>query len=185
MDQRVKTLFADRESPDRETAYQALVDLFGMTEEPVDWAYEVWDQLLADLTHREGPKRAFAAQMLARLAISDPENRMLEDFPRVAAVMQDEKTVTARHTRQSIWRIGLAGPEQKALVLDALETRFLECPGEKNATLVRADIITALGHLAKATGDDSVEARAGALMDSESDEKQRKKQRAAWRKAAV
>ncbi|NIX18334.1 MAG: hypothetical protein GWN07_00100, partial [Actinobacteria bacterium] len=87
MDERAAALFADRESPDRDAAYRATVGLFGMTDEPVAWAYEVWDGMLSDLAHREGHERAFAAQMLARLAISDPEGRMLKDFPRVAAVM--------------------------------------------------------------------------------------------------
>ncbi len=183
MDDRVTALLAARESPDRDTAYRALVGLFGLTDEPVDWAYEVWDRMLADLTHREGHKRAFAAQMLARLAISDPDGRMLEDFPRVAAVMKDEKTVTARHTLQSIWRVGLAGPEQEKMVVAALERRFRECADEKNGTLVRTDVVTALGRLFGATGAGEIEARANALMEAEPDEKSRRKQRAAWRKA--
>ncbi|HEX7049723.1 MAG TPA: hypothetical protein VF188_05875 [Longimicrobiales bacterium] len=183
MSERARALFADRESPDREVAYQALVGLFEMTEKPVDWAYEFWDRLLSDLTHRAGDKRAFAAQMLARLAISDPDGRLLKDFPKVAAVMKDEKTVTARHTLQSIWRVGLAGPKQKAMVLEALEARFRECAREKNGTLVRTDVVTALARLSKATGDEMIEARVNALIDAEPDEKQRKKQRAAWRKA--
>ncbi|HEX7117416.1 MAG TPA: hypothetical protein VF212_01425, partial [Longimicrobiales bacterium] len=147
------------------------------------WAYEFWDRLLVDLTHRAGDRRAFAAQMLARLAISDPDGRMLKDFPKVAAVMKDEKTVTARHTLQSLWRVGLAGPKQKAMVLEALEQRFRECAQEKHGTLVRTDVVTALGRLSKATGDAAIEARVAALIDAEPDEKQRKKQRAAWRKA--
>ena len=44
------------------------------------------------------------------------------------------------------------------------------------------DAVTALGKLFKATGDETIEARANALMDAGPDEKQRKKQRAAWRK---
>jgi hypothetical protein len=183
--ERVRALMADRESADREVAYQALVDLFEMTEAPVGWAYEVWGSLLDDLSAREGSKRSFAAQMLTRLAISDPDGRMLKDFPRVAAVMEDEKTVTARHTLQSLWRVGLAGPEQRAMVLDALEKRFGECVGAKGATIVRTDVITALGRLFQATGDREVEVRAEALIEAEPDEKQRKKQRAAWRKAAT
>lgn len=87
----------------------------------------------------DGHKRAFAAQLLARLAISDPENRMRHDFAALAAVMKDEKTVTARHTLQSIWRVGLAGKEHRTLVLDALAKRFRECPPEKNASLVRTE----------------------------------------------
>lgn len=183
MDSRVESLFADRESPDRDVSYKALVELFRMTENPVSWAYDVWDRLLNDLTHRDGHKRAFSAQMLTRLAISDPDNRMLKDFPKVAAVMKDPKTVTARHTLQSLWRVSLAGPKHKAMVLKALENRFQECAGEKNGTLVRTDVIAALGQLATVTGDSTIEARANALMDSEPDEKYRKKQRAVWRKA--
>lgn len=183
MDKRAQVLFADRDSSDRDLAYQAVVGLFKMTEEPVKWAYEVWDQLLSDLTHRDGHRRAFAAQMLARLAISDPDGRMLKDFPKVVAVMKDEKTVTARHTLQSLWRVGLAGPKQKAMVLKALEKRFRECSQEKNGRLVRTDVIAALGRLFRATGAEMVEERASALIEVESDEKSRKKQRAAWRKA--
>lgn len=96
--------------------------------------------------------------------------------------MKDEKTVTARHTLQSLWRIGVAGSEQQALVLDALERRFHECAPEKNSTLVRTDVITALARLANATGDAGIEARADVLIDAEADTKQRAKQRAAWRK---
>lgn len=183
MTERARALFADRDSPNGDVAYQALVGLFEMTEEPVEWAYEFWDRLLSDLTHRAGDRRAFAAQMLARLVISDPDGRMLEDFPKVAAVMKDEKTVTARHTLQSIWRVGLAGPKQQAMVLDALEERFRECAQEKNGTLVRTDVIAALGELSKASSDPAIEARVNALIEVESEDKQRRKQRAAWRKA--
>jgi hypothetical protein len=181
MNARVRALFADRESPDRNVAYQALVVLFEATENPVPWAYQVWDRLLSDLTHRAGDKRAFAAQMLARLAISDPDGRMLQDFPKVAAVTKDEKTVTARHALQSLWRVGVAGPKQKAMVLEALEQRFQECAQEKNGTLIRTDVLAALGRLSMATGDEKIEAGVNALIDAEPDEKQRKKQRAAWR----
>lgn len=181
--ERALALLADRESPDRDVAYRALQEIFAMANEPVDWAYEVWDALLEDLEAREGHKRAFAAQMLTRLAISDADDRMVEDFQKVAAVMRDEKTVTARHTLQSLWRIGLAGAAKRSMVVDALEERFHECAEEKGGRLVRTDVVTALARLAKATDDDSIEHRVDALIESEPDEKQRKKQAAAWRKA--
>lgn len=141
--------------------------------------------MLGDLSHRDGHKRSFSAQMLSRLAISDPDGRMLRDFPAVAAVMKDDKTVTARHTLQSLWRIALAGPDRMSLVLDALKTRFRECLGEKNASLVRTDVITALVRLRRAVDAPETEAQAEALIASEEDEKARKKQRAAWRKAVA
>jgi hypothetical protein len=154
-----------------------------MAEEPVDWAYEVWDELLSELEHGAGHRRAFAAQMLARLSISDPNARMLEDFPRVAAVMRDSKTVTARHTLQTIWRVGLAGPEQRRMAVKALVGRFVECAEGKHGRLVRTDVVTALGKLMKATGDDAIEHSALSLIETESDDKRRKMQAAAWRKA--
>lgn len=183
MDRKVAALLADRDSGDRDAAYQALVTLFRMTEEPVDWAYQVWDQLVADLAHRDGHKRAFSAQLLCRLAVSDPEERILQDFPKLESVLRDEKPVTARHTLQSLWRVGLGGAEQRAMVMTALEKRFRQCEGEKGATVVRTDVVTALGRLYKSTHDEAVEARVNALIESEPEEKFRKKQQAAWRKA--
>ncbi len=179
----IQALFDARDGADARASQQALQRLFEITEEPVDWAYEVWDSLLGDLTHEDNHKRSFSAQMLTRLAISDPEGRMLRDFPAVAAVMRDERFVTARHTMQSLWRAGLAGQDRAALVVEALEARFNECSGEKNASLIRTDAITALGCLTKATGEGRIGTKAEALIDSEPDEKARKKQKAAWRKA--
>jgi len=181
MNASVEALFTARQSPDRDEAYQAFVDLMTLAEEPVDWSYDIWDQMVRDLAHKDGHKRAFAAQMLAHLAISDPENRMRRDFPALAAAMTDEKTVTARHTLQSIWRVGLAGEERRTLVLNALTKRYHECAEEKNGSLVRTDVIAALGHLFRATAHPSIEARAETLITSEDDDKARKKQKAAWK----
>jgi hypothetical protein len=181
----IRELFAARDSGDKKKSYDALVRLFELAEHEVEWAYDVWDTLVSDLTHRDLHKRAFSAQMLARLAISDPDERMLKDFPAVTAVMQDESFVVARHTLQSLWRIGLAGQAQRTLVLEALCARFRDCDGKKNASLVRTDVIACLRRLADAVGDDgAIEKQAAILMDAEPDEKQQKKQRAAWRKPA-
>lgn len=185
MNARVRQLFAARESPDRDVAYQAFVDLMTLAEKPVRWSYDVWDQMVSDLSHRDGHKRAFAAQMLAHLAISDPEDRMLRDFGALAAIMRDEKTVTARHARQSIWRVGLAGKDRLTMVLNALAKRFRECSSEQNASLVRTDVVTSLGHLSRVVGAPSIEIRAEALMASEKDGKAQRKQRTCWRQATA
>lgn len=182
MDSEVKALFAARDGEDSTASYEALVELFRLTEQPVDWAYDVWDQLVADLTSPDNHKRAFSAQMLSRLAISDPEGRILNDFPAVAHVMRDTKFVTARHTLQSLWRIGLAGPRQLSLTLHALETRFSECLGEKNASLIRTDTIASLANLANRIGPDQIEPLATTLIAQEPDPQAQKKQQATWHK---
>lgn len=185
MERSVQEAFDARHGEDKEAAYEALVKLFELAEHPVGWAYEVWDGLVADLKHHDAHQRAFAAQMLCRLAISDPEGRLMKDFPALAGQMHDpESFVAARHTVQSLWRVGLAGPAQAELAVKALEARFLSCGGEKNAHLIRTDLLTSLGELAKAVADAGpMEAVAQALMKGEPDEKAQKKQAAAWRKA--
>lgn len=57
------------------------------------------------------------------------------------------KFVTARHSLQSIWKIGLAGNEQKELVVKSLADRFIHCVLEKNYTLIRFDIFQGLRNL--------------------------------------
>jgi hypothetical protein len=183
VDPTIRDLFAARDSGDKDASYEALVTLFALAEEPVDWAYDVWDELLVNLTDSDPHKRAFAAQMLARLANSDPDGRMLHDFPAVAAVMRDERFVVARHTLQSIWRVGRAGPAQATLVADELERRFHDCAPEKNASLVRTDAIKSLRKLADTIGDEgAIKARVDALIETADDEKTRKKMQAAWRR---
>lgn len=183
----VQALFDDRATGDAARSYPAFCALMALAEKPVPWAYAVWDDLVAGLASPDNHQRAFAAQLLARLALSDPEGRMLTDFDAVAGVMRDERFVTARHTVQSIWRVGLAGAAQRDLVLAALETWFQGCVTHKNMGLIRTDIVTSLGHLAAALGAEhgaAVEHMADTLMAAEPDEKARKKQKAAWRKAA-
>jgi hypothetical protein len=180
---RIRALLAGRESPDRERAYQAFGELMGLAEARVEWSYQVWDEMVRELSHRDGQRRAFAAQLLSRLALSDPDNRMRGDFPRLAAVMRDPKTVTARHTLQSIWRVGLAGPDRIELVMDALTKRFRECASDKHPALVRTDVVASLGHLFRSTGDPRVVACVEQLLAIEKGKPARARQRATWRAA--
>ena len=69
-------------SEDRDVQNKAFFFVIEATDQPVDWAYEVWDQMVASLSHKDNHLRAIAAQVLCNLAKSDPENRMLKDFIR-------------------------------------------------------------------------------------------------------
>ncbi len=138
--------------------------------------------MISELSHRDGHKRAFAAQMLARLAICDPEEGILRDFPQLAAVLHDEKTVTARHTLQSTWRVSLVGLQQKAMVIVALTASFHKCSREKNDSLVRRDAITSPGNLLRETKYPAIAERAERLMSSEKDDRA---QHPSWRKASA
>jgi hypothetical protein len=180
MSSEVRALLQARKSEDSKTRYAALVRLFAMSEEPVSWAYEVWEELVGQLKNGDNHERAFAAQLLSRLAISDPEARILKLIPAFEVVMRDERFVTARHTVQSIWRAGVPSPKHTAKIASALAKRYSDCFTHKNASLIRSDIIEALVKLAATVGREGVEQTVKRLLASETDPKAHKKQLAAW-----
>jgi HEAT repeat protein len=135
----------------------------------VDWAYEVWDEMVQNLSHKNNRQRAIAAQVLCNLAKSDPEMRMLDDFDSLLAVTRDERFVTARHCLQSIWKVGLAGKQQREILLEGLEGRFYDCRLEKNCTLIRYDIIVALKNIYDGNPGEDIQNKAIELIETEPD----------------
>jgi hypothetical protein len=181
VDNKTLTILNDLRSSDKELRYQAFCSIIKITDEPVDWAYQVWDEMLANLKHQDNHVRAIAAQLLCNLAKSDPEKRMLKDFGSLLAVTRDERFVTARHTLQALWKIGLAGEQQHKLLLEGLEQRYQDCISERNTTLIRFDIIQDLRNLYDQAKDESLRAKAVALIELEDDLKYRKKYSSLWR----
>ncbi|WP_068677610.1 hypothetical protein [Oceanobacillus sp. Castelsardo] len=181
MDAEIQRYFASLESQDKQKQYEAYNHILEITEKEVEWAYEVWDQLVKDLTDRDNHKRSRAAQFLSSLAISDPEKRIVEDFPEIWEVTKDPKFVTARHSLQSIWKIGLAGEEQKKLILHHLSDRFKTCTNEKNYTLRRFDIIQGMKNLYDMVQDEEIKELALGLIEMEEDNKYKKKYALVWK----
>jgi len=167
-------------SEDRDLQNQAFSYILRETEMPVDWAYEIWDELVAGVRHKDNHVRAISAQVLANLAKSDPKNRMKKDFPALMAVTGDEKFVTARHTLQSIWKVGREKKMQKTVV-DALADWFKNCIIHKNCTLIRYDIIQDFRNLYDEVGDEKIKERALALIETEEDPKYKKKYAGVWK----
>lgn len=181
MDQYTQTCLENLRSEDRNIRYQAFLEVQKLTNEKVDWAYVIWDELKNDLTHRDNHQRAIAAQLLCNLAKSDPEGRMLSDFPALMEVTKDHRFVTARHCIQSLWKIGIAGMQQKEMLLNGLTERFRDCVEEKNYTLIRYDIIQGLRKLYDIDNDGTVKQKALDLIETEEDPKYRKKYAAVWK----
>ena len=175
------TAFDQLTSSDKEIQTQAFFSIMAETEQPVDWAYEVWDGLVADLHHKDNRRRAIASQILCNLAKSDPENRMLSDFPALLHVTRDERFVTARHCLQAIWKVGVVGQPQQQLVMDGLAGRYAECITEKNGTLIRYDIVDDLRKMYDVLEDETIKTLALKLIETEDDLKYRKKYGGLWR----
>ena len=181
MDSKIRKYLDNLRSEERDLQNQAFFYILEVTEKSVDWAYEVWDELVEDLSHKDNHRRAIAAQILCSLAKSDPENRMRKNFPALMAVTKDERFVTARHCLQSIWRVGASGKKMQKTVVDALADRFKNCAAEKNCTLIRYDIIEGLRKLYDEVKDEKVKEKALALIETEEDLKYRKKYASVWK----
>ena len=173
--------FLNIHSADRQVQGASYSYLLEATRKPVDWAYEVWDELLAGLKDKDNRVRSIAAQLLCNLAKSDPRERILKDFGKLLAGTKDPQFVTARHTLQALWHVGLVGKKQQAKVVSGLSARFRECAAEKNGTLIRFDIIQGLRRLYDAVKDEGIRKRALALIATEKDLKYRKKYARLWR----
>jgi hypothetical protein len=180
MDNKTRKHLDNLRSEDKELQNEAFSSILKETEKPVDWAYEVWDQLIEGLRHKDNHVRAISAQILANLAKSDSQNRMQRDFPALMAVTKDERFVTARHTLQSIWKVG-AQKRMQTIVVNALADRFRDCVTEKNCTLIRYDIIQDLRNLYDQVNDEKLRKLALGLIETEEDLKYRKKYASVWK----
>jgi hypothetical protein len=182
MDKSTRTNLDNLWSDDRELQNKAFTSVLKATDKPVDWAYEVWDELLAELTDKDNHNRAIAAQVLCNLAKSDPKERLLKDFGRLLIVTKDERFVTARHCMQALWKVGVAGKKQQEIYMKGLKRRFKECITEKNCTLIRYDILQSMRNVYDAVKDEKIRQKALELIETEKDIKYRKKYATLWRK---
>jgi hypothetical protein len=182
LDEKIRAHLDNIRSADGQLQNKSYMALLKETEKPVDWAYEVWDELIEGLAHKDNHVRAISAQLLANLGKSDPKGRMFKDFDKLLNVTKDEKFVTARHCLQSIWKVGLGGKNQQIMVVEGLEKRYKECVQEKNGTLVRYDIIVDLKNLYEASTSSEIKDKALELIELETDLKYKKKYTSVWKK---
>jgi hypothetical protein len=174
--------FADLWCDDRARQGQAFGRVVELTSQRVDWAYDVWDEVLEELTNKNNHNRSIAAQVLCNLAKSDPSQKMLRDFPALFDVVNDDRFVTARHALQAMWKVGCVSEKHHDLLVAALEKRFSDCVTHKNCTLIRYDIIECLRNLFDAVGNEEIRTRAKALIELESHPKYKKKYLTLWPK---
>ena len=161
--------------------YDSFKYLIDISKEPVDWAYEIWDDLLKLSEEGDNHQRTIAVQLLANLAKSDPKERIVKDMGILMKVTRDEKFVTARHSLQSLWKIAVAGKKQQHKITGLLADRFQDCVKEKNCRLVRYDIVEVFRKIYDVVKDESVMKKATGLIETEKDDKYRKKYAGLWK----
>ncbi|KGX91845.1 hypothetical protein N783_01060 [Pontibacillus marinus BH030004 = DSM 16465] len=82
---------------------------------------------------------------------------------------------------QSIWKVGLAGHEQREMLLNHFIDRFKNGMDEKNYTLIRYDMIVGLRKLYDEVKDEQIKEIAMDLIEYEQDSKYQKKYMSAWK----
>ena len=181
MDDLSRQYYTDIKSGDADKRYEGYSYLIKETQEPVTWAYEVWDELISLSSGGDNHERSIAGQLLVNLAKSDPERRIVRDIDKIMAVTKDERFVTARHVLQSVWKIGVIDKELQALVEQKLSTRYEEAANEKNRTLIRFDIIENYRKMFDQFRDPLVKEKALALIAKEPDERYQRKFMGVWK----
>ena len=166
---------------DPDTRYESYKYILAVTQEPVEWSYDIWDEMLAMLKNGDNHQRSIAAQILSSLAKSDPEKKMIRDVEQIFAVTHDDKFVTARHSLQSLWKIAIVSPELLKIVTGRLADRYNNAMNEKNGTLVRSDIVEVFKKIYDKTQDEKVKHHALSLIEKEEDPKYRKKYLGFWK----
>jgi hypothetical protein len=182
MDKIVRTHLDNILLEDGQVQFKAYNYLMKVTEQPVDWAYEAWDELVSGLTHKDNHVRTITSQILTHLAKNDPKGRIFKDYDKLINVTKDDRFVTARHCMQSLWNVGVVGKKQQKLYMDGMEKRFKECVTEKNGHLIRYDILVSMRNVYNEVGDESIREKAQALIASEKDVKNQKKCAGVWKK---
>src|SRR5690606_1013171 len=181
MDKTIRTHLDNIRSEDPQEQNKAYYALIDATDKTVSWAYDAWDELFDGLKHKDNHVRAISAQVLSNLAKSDPKEKMLKDFGKLLDVTKDEKFVTARHCLQSLWKVGVAGKNQRKVYMTGLEKRFKECAKEKNCTLIRYDVLVSMKNVYNEVKDETIKEKALALIETEKDVKYQKKYKTVWK----
>jgi hypothetical protein len=144
VDKTIRTYLDNIRSDDGQIQFKSYNYLMKETEQPVDWAYEAWDEIVEGLTHKDNHIRAITSQILTHLAKSDPKGRIFKDFDKLLKVTKDERFVTARHCMQSLWNVGVVSKKHQKMYLAGLSGWFKECIKEKNGLLIRYNIMISM-----------------------------------------
>ena len=175
MDKDVKEHIKNLGSSDDKVRLNALQTVLKLTDQKVDWVYDVWDDLVLKLDDDNSYQRSIAIMVLCNLLKSDTENRLEGCLDRLLAHTRDEKFITSRQCLQNVWKVAGTSERTRAIVLDHLEKQFEGCAEESHSNLIRQDIIQSMVLVYKITMDEPVLSRAKELIKMEKAEKYRKK----------
>lgn len=175
MDKMVKDAIDNLGSNDDKIRLTALETILKITDDEVDWVYDVWDDLIKKLDHENSFQRNIAIMLLCNLAKSDSENRMEGMLQSILAHTRDNKFVTSRKCLQYVWKLAVVNTPARKIVVAHLEKQYESCIEGKHYNLIRQDIIYSLRQIVDHDGDGGLLTLANELVKKEKEEKYRKR----------
>lgn len=174
MEENIRQMVADLAEKDDAIRYEAFRRLMSITEEPVPWIYEVWDELAAKFDSDNSYQRSIAMNLFCNLARCDSEKRIPGILPRLLAMTEDEKFITRRQSMQALWKVAWFQPDTYEAIVNKYVERFSSCVDEEHPNLLQRDILQALLTLADLRNDRELAVKVDALIEIEPDAKARK-----------
>jgi hypothetical protein len=175
MSKGLEILFTNLKSKDDSERYNALLTVTKMAEKPVDWFDERIDELYEKLNDENSFQRSIGIMLICDLAKSDSKHIIRMRLSEVLKHFSDEKFITSRQCIQNIWKIVIEDEETKQKCVNALSKYFGKCENVKHSNLLRIDIINSMQKIYEKYGDSKVLKQMNELIESESDEKNKKK----------
>lgn len=150
MDKKIKSLIDELSSKNNKIRKNALDMLLEITNEKVDWIYNVWDIMIEKLDSTNSYQRSIGIFILSNLAKSDYDKKFLDIIDRYLELMEDEKFITSRQTILSSWKVAVALEPLRSKIVDYLIKMFSDNEHlSSHANLIRKDIAESLINIHK------------------------------------
>jgi hypothetical protein len=170
--EQIDELFKLLESKDGKIRYHALQELIQITDQPVEWVYDKWYELENKLSSDNSYQRSIGLMLLANIAKSDTENRMVSILDKYLGCFCDEKFITSRQCIQTAWKIAISNASNGKKVIQELEKTYFENIHLKtHGNLIKEDVVSCLCQIAKHSSDQAALLRAEELLNKEIDSK--------------
>jgi hypothetical protein len=168
----IDQLFELLDSTDDTTRYGAFKELMSTTEKEVPWIYDKWHLLVDKLSSENSYQRSIGVMLMANLAKSDMENRMVSILDRYLELFEDEKFITSRQCLQHVWKIAVSKRTCRDKIIKQLEYAYTQNNYlQRHPKLIKEDIISSLFQIYIHSDDESILSLIHNLIESESDDK--------------
>lgn len=175
MNEDVPTLIEMLSLKDDNARYSAFQALLRLTETPVDWFGSYREVLVGKLADENSYQRSIAAMLLCNLAKSAKSGEFDAILDAMMPLADDEKFITQRQYLQNIWKVAIADGAYRDRIVRQMIEEFNLSAARKHCNLLRLDILSTMIRIMRHEDAEDLRNAIGAMIDSETDEKSRKK----------